>query len=68
MMITQREVLEVLREIRPFSETSFRRYVIELLEALDDRDLEKLIVKYPSYLVVSKQSFFILQKRQQVIE
>ena len=46
-MITQREILNFLKENmnKNFSETSFRKYVYELMEVLDSKDLKVLLEK-----------------------
>jgi hypothetical protein len=38
-MITQKQVIEAVREFRPFSETALRKYIHALMQVLSDEEL-----------------------------
>lgn len=66
-MITQREILNFLKENmnKSFSETSFRKYVYELMEVLEPNDL-KILLEKEGLPGIQVKAYMILLEREKV--
>ena len=66
-MITQREILNFLKENmnKPFSETSFRKYVYELMKVLDSKDL-KILLEKEGLPGIQVKAYMLLLEREKI--
>ncbi len=62
-MITQKKVVEAVNEFNRISNHTIRKYIYELMELLDDRELLTIIMNNVKDFGIRKKAYEILQKR-----